>query len=265
MKSSATTLTAEEIARVASILKQPYESGDVIALFFPTTATINDLYVALGEQPMYVDPQEQLNSEDLYPIAKRYNGNAAHYFSYILPGSKTVLNDIIEQVISEDVSGNTPNEKTNDDEDSTSYDYADLRGAYVFQARRYAAFIRWAAHIDAEMEKQREFVSSSPQFKAAEGSSNLFDYSAQRVSFNFDYYKADVNWPYWGKHEWSYSAGVNNTIYSFHHFGKRNDYFIIQSNTFVKPTNVDVASNRTENGCNNEGRIICMAAQHFGK
>ncbi len=184
VKSSATTLSADEIASIASVLKQPYESGDVIALFFPATSTINDLYAALGEKPMYADPQDQINSEDSYPE-----------------------------------------------------NYAGLRGAYVFQARRYAAFVRWAAHIDAEMEKQREFISSSPQFKAAAGSSNLFDYSAQRVSFNFDYYNSGMNWKYWGKHEWSYSAEVNDTIYSFHNFGGRNDCFIIQPNTFVKPTN----------------------------
>ena len=44
-------LPEEEISRIAEVLGSKYESGDVIALFWPSPETINDLYKALGEQP----------------------------------------------------------------------------------------------------------------------------------------------------------------------------------------------------------------------
>ena len=126
--------------QVAARLKQPYESGDVIALIFPTADAINDLYMALGEQPMYIDSDELTSSEsdDLYPevyaIAKRYNGEAAHYFSYIIPDSKAILKNALEKAFSKELSNDV---SSADNDDSSEYD--DLRGEYVFQARRYAA------------------------------------------------------------------------------------------------------------------------------
>ncbi len=242
-KYSVSSLSPKGREQVVARLKQPYESGDVIALVFPTADAINDLYTALGEPPMYIDSDELTSSEsdDLYPeiyaIAKRYNGESAHYFSYIIPDSKALLKSVLEKTFSKELSNDesvdTPDTTT---DDTTSDEYDNLRGDYVFQARRYAAFYRWAAHIDDEMEEQKEFVSSQLVEKAAAvGLVNLFNYSSQRVSVNFDYYKADENWPYWGKHALSYSAGVNDTIYSFHNFGDKNDYYFVMSDSFVKP------------------------------
>lgn len=245
-KYSAASLTPESLALIAAKFKPAYESGDIIALYFPTPKAINELYVALGEQPMYIDPDDLLSADadvssaDLYPeiyaIAKRYNGTSAHYFSYLVPGSMAITGQIVNEVISKMESADrSSDESVVSEGDSTTSEYECLRGEFVFQARRYAAFIRWAAHIDAEMEKQREFASSSLSVMAAEGSTNVFDYSAQRESINLDYYKADVDWDYWGKDTWSFSAGVNYTIYSFHNFGDRNDYYVVQSDGFVKP------------------------------
>ena len=248
--SAAANLPAEQIAMIAAKLKQPYESGDIIVLYFPSPQTINDIYVALGEQPMYFDPSNllsddsEIDSSDLYPeiyaIAKRYNGNSPHYFSYLLPGSKTVLRDIVKDIISSDmesIGSADVEEGTSDyqDDGRISDEYAGLRGAYVFQARRYANFIRWATHIDAAMEEDRAYASTELQARAAALDSNIFDYTAQRVTLNFDYYVANVDWDYWGKHSMSHSAGVAAKVYAFHNFADRKDYYIVQSTGFVKP------------------------------
>ncbi len=253
---TATTLPQEEIDRIASRLKQPYESGDIIVLVWPSAGTIDDLYTALGEKSTYVDPYEELSGdvaqEDLYPefyaIAKRYNGEAAHYFTYLLPGSKTLLlheiieslsNDISGEGISEDggdVSENVPEDSSSEDDGSISEEYRGLRGEYVFQARRYAAFISWAAHIDSEMEKQKAYVQSSSLIRsAADPSTNLFDYSAQRETANFDWYVPSANWRHWGKHSRGYAAQTSETIYAFHNFVDRRDYYVVQSDAYYKP------------------------------
>ncbi len=253
---TSTTLPQEELDRIASRLKQPYESGDIIVLVWPSAGTIDDLYTALGEKSTYVDPYEELSGdvaqEDLYPefyaIAKRYNGEAAHYFTYLLPGSKTLLlNEIIESLsddissegISEDggdVSENVPEDSSSEDDGSISEEYRGLRGEYVFQARRYAAFISWAAHIDSEMEKQKAYVQSSSLIRsAADPSTNLFDYSAQRETTNFDWYSPSKNWYSYGKHSIGYSAQTSETIYAFHNFVERKDYYIVQSDAYFKP------------------------------
>ena len=254
MVKTSATLPQEELERIAAKLKQPYESGDIIALAWPSAATIDDLYTALGEQSTYVDPYEELSNdlapEDTYPefyaIAKRYNGNNAHYFTYLLPGSKTILahkifgDDFASRDVSEDVS-----ENSGEDDGSISDEYKGLRGAYIFQARRYAAFIRWAATIDAEMEKQKEYVQSSALIRsAADPSTNLFDYTAQRETANFDWYSANCSWDYWGKHSRAYSAQTSETIYAFHNFTDRKDYYVVRSSAYYAP---DYAK-KTENG-----------------
>ena len=259
MVKTSATLPQEELERIAAKLKQPYESGDIIALAWPSAATIDDLYTALGEQSTYVDPYEELSNdlapEDTYPefyaIAKRYNGNAPHYFTYLLPGSKTILahkifgDDFASEEVSENYSGEDVSENSGEDDGSISDEYKGLRGAYIFQARRYAAFIRWAATIDAEMEKQKEYVQSSALIRsAADPSTNLFDYTAQRETANFDWYGADRSWYYWGKHSRSYSAQTSETIYAFHNFTDRKDYYVVRSSAYYAP---DYAK-KTENG-----------------
>ena len=250
-------LSQNEIQKLADALKGPYESGDVIALLWPSNVTVNDLCLALGEQPAFVDLNELLSqdkenqpdSEDLYPeiyaMAKRYNGRSAHTFSYIMPGNAKIMAELIVEMLSEDTKADSSaaamiaSETSSDSEIEYFNDkFGGLRREYVFQARRYADFMRWAAHIDRDMEEQK--AESSSVFKSAADSTNLFDYSAQKISVNFDY-SGTYNWGtrsygvYIGKHNYSYSAGASYMVYSYHDFGDGRDYYVVRSSVYVKP------------------------------
>ena len=243
-------LSQDEIQKLADALKKPYESGDVIALFWPSNVTVNDLCIALGEQPALVDLSEvisqdkenQPDSEDLYPeiyaMSKRYNGSSAHTFSYIVPGNVKIMTEVLVEMFSEDLQAASSDVEVSASETSSDNEieyfnekFEGLRRDYVFQSRRYADFIRWAAHIDKDMEEQKAEASSV--FKSAAASTNLFDYSAQKISVNFDE-ASTVDW--WGtKRNYSYSAGVSYTVYSYHDFGDGKDYYVVRSSVYVKP------------------------------
>ena len=239
-------LPEDKLAELSAKIKPYYDSGDVIALFWPSAATINDLYEAVGEPPMNIEPSDLLpTSEDTYPemyaIAKRYNGDVAYHFSHVVAGNTEVLRDILEEVMqldSGDTSGGTSadvsGEGSSNEPEDVDEKYAGMRPNYLFQARRYADFVLWAANIDAKMAEQREYVSSSEFQARAAALSNeaqsgeLFNYGAQMIHIDVSY---KDRW-----HSWChYSAAADYTVYSFHNFGDKNDYYYVQATSFVKP------------------------------
>ena len=243
-------LSQDEIQKLADALKKPYESGDVIALLWPSNATVNDLCLALGEQPVLVDLNEVLSqdkenqpdSADLYPeiyaMAKRYNGKSAHTFSYIMPGNTKIMAEFLIEMLSDDVQADSSDVEVSASETSSDSEieyfnekFGGLRREYVFQSRRYADFIRWAAHIDKDMEEQKAEASSV--FKSAAASTNLFDYSAQKISVNFN--ESSSVKLFIGQRNYSYSAGVSYTVYSYHDFGDGKDYYVVRSSAYFKP------------------------------
>lgn len=79
VRNSGAASAAESISSLGAKLSADYESGDVIALYFPTPANINKLYEALGESPIY--PMTELEDDSLHPeiyaVAKRHGISAA--------------------------------------------------------------------------------------------------------------------------------------------------------------------------------------------
>ena len=257
---SSATLSADEISRIASILGPKYESGDIIALYFPNPETINDIYEALGEQPSYFSGLSDEESEDTFPeiyaIAKRYGRTSTHYFSYEVPGSTAMLREaIMEELTSGD--GVLDPEDGEDNYDETSRtDSSDLRQAYLFQARRYANFIKWAALLDkrtAELEAQADSVQASFAFTAAETSSgNFISCNSQNIDKDFSRYKEGyLPWDQERyKHDIKYQSGLAMTIYAVHNFADGDDYYLVKQNAFSSPQNVWSGRNGGWDVCN---------------
>ena len=158
---STAEVTPQEIAKIGEILLPAYESGDIIALYFPTASSINAMYEALGEQPFHFEGLTEGSADtypEIYAMAKRYGVNATHYFSYTVPGSKALLaHSILEDIMSGD--GKFTPEDGQDDTSNLLHNVydTDLRQEYLFQAKRYAAFIKWGATLDkstAELDAQ---------------------------------------------------------------------------------------------------------------
>lgn len=241
VKTSA-TLPEDKLQELSAKIKPYYESGDVIALFWPSAATINDLYEAVGEPPMNVEPSQMLSdSQDEYPemyaIAKRYNGDVAYTFSYVVPGSTAFLKDLIAEVVGLDSGDASGSQQSTQSEEISGvvYDkYAGLRQGYLFQARRYADFVLWAARIDSEMEKMMNFESSSEfplrsaSFSNESKSGELFNYGAQKITIDMSYKSKNVSYMH-------FSTAAHYTVYSFYDFGDKNEYYYVQANCFVKP------------------------------
>ena len=239
---AAATLPENKLQELSAKIKPYYESGDVIALFWPSAATINDLYEAVGEPPMNVDPAQLLSgSEDEYPemyaIAKRYNGDVAHNFSYVVPGSTAFLEDVLEEIMSLDSNDTSGSQQSTQTEENSGvvYDkYAGLRQGYLFQARRYADFVLWAARIDSEMAEMMNFESSSefPLRSAAltneSKSGEMFNYGAQKITVDVSYKSGNISYLH-------FSAAAHYSVYSFYDFGDKNEYYYVQANCFVKP------------------------------
>ena len=263
-------LPEEEISRIAEVLAPKYESGDVIALFWPSPETINDLYKALGEQPSYFDAlSESSASSDTYPelfaIAKRYGKTATHYFSYEVPGSKAILMDVLIDALSSDVEG-----LSSDDEGVDSVDERDnsdtisdllsrdvnLRQEYLFQARRYAAFVKWVALLEkrtAELDAQSDTVQASFGFSAAETTSgNFISFNSQNLFKDTSYYRA--GYLPWNqeryKHDLNYESAVSYTIFTCHNFSDGDDYYLVKANGFSTPRNVWKGTNGGWENCN---------------
>ena len=244
---ASTTLPDSEIERMSATLKPYYDNGDVIAIVFPEPETINDVFAAIGEPQAYVDPIEMIGetSEDLMPfvyaVAKRYNGDAVHRFSYILPLNFKWFTEELAKEFSED---DTASENTSDGETGNieEYKYEGLNERALQQARRIANFHRWAANIDAEMEKQVSYVSSpefalrSAGFNNESRSGEIFNYCAQKTAVDLSSNRSCV-WNEWGAgNEYvSFSSSVSYTIYSYHDFGDNKDYYYVQANGFAKP------------------------------
>ena len=244
---AATTLPDSEIERMRAALKPYYDSGDVIAIVFPEPETINDVFAAIGEPQAYVDPGEMIGetSEDLIPlvyaVAKRYNGEAIHRFSYVLPFDFVWFVEELAEALSEDetASENPSGGETGDIEE---YKYEGLDERALHQVRRMANFYRWAANIDADMEKQVSYVSSSSFPLRSAGwtenskSGELFNYGAQKITLDLSI-SSTVNWKPSdiGKQTCSFSSGVSYMIYSYHDFSDNKDYYYVQANNFGKP------------------------------
>ena len=262
---SAATLPEDKLKELSAKLRPCYESGDVIALFLPSAATINDLYEAVGEPPIQVEYSQLLEtSEDTYPeiyaIAKRYIGGTAHTFSYLVPGSTAVLGDILEELIANTSNDVSEDISINDPEDIDSK-YAGLRPEYIFQARRYADFILWAARIDSKMEELAAFEASSEFPLRSASLSNeaksgeLFNYGAQMITLNLSYCHSSYTYVH-------FSAAANYTIYSFHNFSDKNDYYYVQANCWVKPEAYYKNPN-FKGGVKTSGSMCWYEFQHF--
>lgn len=244
---ASSTLPDSEIERMRAALKPYYDNGDVIAIVFPEPETINDVFAAIGEPQAYVDPVDMISetSEDLIPfvyaVAKRYNGEAIHRFSYVLPFDFDWFAKELAEALSEDetASENPSGGETGDIEE---YKYEGLDERALHQVRRMANFHRWAANIDAEMEKQVSYVSSpefalrSAGFNNESRSGEIFDYCAQKTAVDLSSSK-NYNWNKWGadREATSFSSSVSYTIYSYHDFGDGKDYYYVQANGFAKP------------------------------
>ena len=233
-------LPEDKMQELSAKLKPFYDSGDIIAVFLPSAAAINTVYEAVEEPPLYNNLEEVLNTSadsypEIYAFAKRYNGDVKYNFSYLVPGNITFLaNEILtdmsedfyvkmsgDQIISVDV-GSEPN------------DDSGLREDYLFQARRYADFIRWAVHIDSKMDELKAHAASSsfPLRSAAltneSKSGEMFNYGAQMISLNLS---RTLSYPFYYKN----SAQANYEIYSFHNFSDKNDYYYVKSECYFAP------------------------------
>ena len=263
---SAATLLPEEMARVAAELKPEYESGDVIALMFPSPETINDLYEALDEQPSYFSGLSE-TSPDMYPeiyaIAKRPGTKSTHYFSYEVPGSKALLVGVLEEELSsgdgiphpdDGIDGRASTRKHCSDT-ATQDESLNLRLEYMFQARRYAAFMKWVALLDkkaAQLDAEAESVQASFSFNASDTTSgNFITFNSQNVEKDASYYRAV--YLLWNKerykHDISYASGVSYTIYSAHNFSDGDDYYLVKANGFSTPRNCWIGTNGGWENC----------------
>lgn len=191
---SSGVVAAESISSIAAKLSADYESSDVIALYFPTPESINKLYEALDERPVY--PVELSADERTYPeiyaIAKRHGTSAEHYFAYEVQGSKALLLAKITDILS---SGDVSSSESYGGDlavnaSATSEDNS-LRQEYLFQSRRYANFIKWTALLDKRAAAlDAGAVAAMYQFRAAAGSSaNFLDMSSQNFDGDAGYFQ----------------------------------------------------------------------------
>ena len=255
-------LPASEIERIAGILKPKYESGDVIALFWPSAGTINDIYEALDEQPTYFTGlSEQEESSDTYPeiyaIAKRYGTSGVHYFSYEVPGSKALLREaILGELTSGDGTFEPEDDSDDDDNGESQTNTSGLRQEYIFQARRYANFVKWVALLDrraAELDADAASVRSSFVHAAAESTSgNFLSCNSQNIDKDFSQYVA--GYLPWNqeryKHDINYQSGLAMTVYAVHNFADGDDYYLVKQNAFSSPKNVWKGKNGGWEVCN---------------
>lgn len=242
------TLPADEINRITAQLLPYYESGDVIALLMPSEATVNDIYEAFGEDPLYFKSLTSGDSEEVYPeiyaIAKRYGNNAIHYFSYEIPGDIAILCEELKENISGDVFYNDKPENedvyTGDDaftETFHSLPSDDLRVHYLVQAHRYANFMSWVAHLDKYAEEQDKNATQAKARMSAESTSgNFINFNAQRAEVDCSYGGTQIPWDDARfKGDYRYDASIVYTIYSAHNFSDGDDYYLVKANGHCTP------------------------------
>ena len=239
VKSSA-FLPEDKLNELSAKIKPLYDSGDIIAIYLPSPITLNDVYEAVGEPSPYTDIKEALKISgdsfpELYAFAKRYNGEVKYDFSYLLPGSLEILiNEIAQEFISEDTYLKISGDTLISVDVSEEFDDSGLRGGYLFQARRYADFMRWAVHIDSKMDELKAYAASSSfplrsaAFTGESKSGELFNYSAQIIALNLS---RKLSYPFY----YNNSAQAIYEVYSFHNFNDKNDYYYVKSECFVKP------------------------------
>ncbi|MBR4196858.1 MAG: BACON domain-containing protein [Synergistaceae bacterium] len=194
VRKSGAASAAESISSLGAKLSADYESGDVIALYFPTPANINKLYEALGESPIY--PMTESEDDSLYPeiyaVAKRRGVSADHYFAYEVQGSKALLLAQITDIISSgDESSSVSSGGDFAVNVSAASDDTDMRQEYLFQSRRYVNFIKWTALLDKRAaELDAGAVAAMYQFRAAaDSSANFLDMSSQNFDGDAGYFQ----------------------------------------------------------------------------
>ncbi|MBQ3456375.1 MAG: BACON domain-containing protein [Synergistaceae bacterium] len=185
---------SETISEMGAKLSADYESGDVIALYFPTPENINKLYEALGERPVYpvTLPEDERTYPEIYAIAKRHGVKAEHYFAYEVQGSKALLLAQITDIISSGDESSSVNSSVDlpVNVSATSED-SSMRQEYLFQSKRYMNFIKWTILLDKRAaELDAGAVSAMAQFKAAaDSSANFLDMSSQNFDGDAGYFQ----------------------------------------------------------------------------
>lgn len=189
------TISSETISDIGARLSAGYESGDVIALYFPTPEKINQLYEALGERPVYsvTLPADERTYPEIYAIAKRHGASAEHYFAYEVQGSKALLLSTVTEIIS---SGDEVASSVNSSVDlpvnvSATSEDSSMRQEYLFQSKRYMNFIKWTILLDKRAaELDAGAVAAMAQFKAAaDSSANFLDMSSQNFDGDAGYFE----------------------------------------------------------------------------
>ena len=212
---------SETISDIGARLSADYESGDVIALYFPTPEKINQLYEALGERPVYsvTLSKDERTYPEIYAIAKRHGVSAEHYFAYEVQGSKALLLSTITEFLS---SGDEVSSSVNSSVDfpvnvSAESDDSSLRQEYLFQSVRYANFIKWTMLLDKRTaELDAGAVSAMAQFKAAaDSSANFLDMSSQNFDGDAGYFQKKYQPLYSG----ATAMGVKNPNAPYPFFG----------------------------------------------
>ena len=235
---------SESISDITKRLSALYESGDVIALYFPTPEKINQLCEALGDRPTYYVtlPEDERTYPEIYAVAKRKGVSANHYFTYEVQGSKALLSVLIDEILS-----------SSDVSSSESYEYevsgsedSGLRNEYLFQSRRYANFIKWTMLLDKKTaELDAGAVSAMAQFKAASGTSSgsFLDMSSQNFEGDAGYFEANYEpeYPVLAKPttDIHYDSGFSFTVYSAHNYANKDDYYLFRSNAYTTPKNFE--------------------------
>ena len=131
-----------------------------------------------------------------------------------------------------------------------------LRQEYLFQARRYANFLKWIALLDkraAELDADAASVQSSFVHAAAESTSgNFLSCNSQNIDKDFSQYVA--GYLPWGqaryKHDIKYESGLAMTVYAVHNFADGDDYYLVKQNAFSSPQNVWSGRNGGWDVCN---------------
>lgn len=235
---------SETISDIGARLSADYESGDVIALYFPTPENINKLYEALGERPVYpvTLSEDERTYPEIYAVAKRKGVSANHYFTYEVQGSKALLSVLIDEILS-----------SSDVSSSESYEYgvsgsadSGMRNEYLFQSRRYANFIKWTMLLDKKAaELDAGTVSAMAQFKAASGTSSgsFLDMSSQNFEGDAGYFEANYKPEYpvlaQPTTDIHYDSVFSFTVYSAHNYANKDDYYLFRSNAYTTPKNFE--------------------------
>ncbi|MBQ3653430.1 MAG: BACON domain-containing protein [Synergistaceae bacterium] len=255
------SVTPQEISAIGRELLPAYESGDIIAMYFPTDSAINTMYQALNENVTHFDGLAEGSGDtypEIYAIAKRYGVNAVHRFSYTVPGSVALLADAIITVLTSGDEEITPEGGEDDTSGNLQNEYdTTLRQEYLFQARRYASFVKWAATLDkraAELDAQAVSAHAA-LLQASDGvtpesqSGNFLSMNSQNHDHDFSYFLKNYEpWRSSGQSsalslggsasyafDINYAANTSWTIFAAHNFNDGDDYYLVKQTAFSSP------------------------------